>query len=572
VEEGVLPLEYIVIAIILLVAVILYGTFARRKIYNEIDRLEEWKIDILNRPVTDEISRVKGLTMSGQTEEKFEKWREEWDEIVAVKLPNLEEQLMDTEEAAEKYRFRKAKATLVETRERLEQIEKRIELMLEDINELVSSEEQNRTDIISVQEVFREAKQRLLSQNRSLGKAYPTLDAELDELKQNLKHYEQLTEEGNYLEARSVLMEIQERLAAVQDKIVVTPELIALVHTQIPAQLKELEDGTSAMASEGYVLDHLEIQDHIEQVESDLVRFESAIEKTEVQEMKTEIDSVRRSIEGLYDQLEAEVDARHLVTEKVEEIEHELFKTNSYLQDLQEETNVVQLSYRLEEQELNMIKDIELKISDMHIRFNAVREAVDGNQQAYTSLAESVLSLKEDLATIDHEMQIQKENLHMLRRDELKALDTIKDLKRKLIESRRMMKLSNLPGIPESYLDGYELAEDIIIELSERLSDVPLDIYQINEVLADAERAVEHSTEITKKLVEDAVLTERLIQFGNRYRGKHRSVDELLQKAENHFRQYEYDDALSTAEAAIEKVDPQVLQNLKNDVREPVES
>ncbi|MFP3361872.1 hypothetical protein R0K17_31695, partial [Planococcus sp. SIMBA_143] len=77
--------------------------------------------------------------------------------------------------------------------------------------------------------------------------------------------------------------------------------------------------------------------------------------------------------------------------EKVEEIEHELFKTNSYLQDLQEETNVVQLSYRLEEQELNMIKDIELKISDMHIRFNAVREAVDGNQQAYTSLAESVL-------------------------------------------------------------------------------------------------------------------------------------------------------------------------------------
>ncbi|MFP3489796.1 septation ring formation regulator EzrA, partial [Staphylococcus sp. SIMBA_130] len=88
----------------------------------------------------------------------------------------------------------------------------------------------------------------------------------------------------------------------------------------------------------------------------------------------------------------------------------------------------------------------------------------------------------------------------------------------------------------------------------------------------DAERAVEHSTEITKKLVEDAVLTERLIQFGNRYRGKHRSVDELLQKAENHFRQYEYDDALSTAEAAIEKVDPQVLQTLKNDVREPVES
>ncbi|MGA9289245.1 MAG: septation ring formation regulator EzrA, partial [Anaerobacillus sp.] len=369
---------------------------------------------------------------------------------------------------------------------------------------------------------------------------------------------------------RNVLKDIQDRLTALQEKIVVTPELSALVHTQIPSQLKELEDGTSVMESEGYVLDHLEIQEHIESVESDLVRWDSAIEKTEVNDVKVEIDAVRRSIEGLYDQLESEVDARHLVTEKVEELEHELFKTNNHLQDLQEETNVVQLSYRLEEQELKMIKEIEKKISDIHVRFSSVQEAVDGNKQAYTTLAETVLSLKEDLASIDHDMQIQKENLHMLRKDEMKALETIKELKRALIESRRMMKLSNLPGIPESYIDGYELAEDIIIELNDRLSDVPLDIYQINEVLADAERAVEHSTEVTKKLVENAMLTERLIQFGNRYRGKHRSVDELLHKAEDHFRQYEYDEALSTAEAAIEKVDPQVLQSLKDDVRQPV--
>ena len=115
--------------------------------------------------------------------------------------------------------------------------------------------------------------------------------------------------------------------------------------------------------------------------------------------MKVEIDAVRRSIEGLYDQLESEVDARHLVTEKVEELEHELFKTNNHLQDLQEETNVVQLSYRLEEQELRMIKEIEKKISDMHVRFSSVQEAVDGNKQAYTTLAETVLSLKEDLAS-----------------------------------------------------------------------------------------------------------------------------------------------------------------------------
>lgn len=564
-----LPLEYIVIAIILMIAVFIYGAYARRKIFNEIDRLEEWKIDILNRPVTDEISKVKGLVMSGQTEEKFEKWREEWDEIVAVKLPNLEEQLMDSEEAAERYRFRKAKAKLEETQHRLEHTEKRIELLLKDIDELVSSEEQNRIEITSVQEDFREAKQRLLSQNRSLGEAFPILDEEVEELREMLKNYEQLTEEGNYLEARNVLVQVQQRLEVVQEKITITPELIVLVNNQIPSQLKELEDGTSVMESEGYVLDHLEIDTKIGEISSELDNWKAAIEATEVQSLKDEIDAVRMKIEGLYDQLEAEVEARHFVTMKVEELEHEMIKTNNHLQELQEESNVVQLSYRLEEQELKAIKELEMKLSDIYVRFQAVQEAVDDNKQAYSMLAESVVSLKEDLKFVDEEMQIQKENLHMLRKDELKALDTIKELKRKLIESKRLMKLSNIPGIPVSYIESYERAEDIIVELNERLSDVPLDIYQINQVLSEAEQAVEESCESTRKLVEDSVLTERLIQYGNRYRGKYRSVDDLLLKAEDHFRNYEYEEALSTAESAIEKVDPQVLESLKEDVHVP---
>ncbi|WP_377888153.1 septation ring formation regulator EzrA [Alkalihalobacillus sp. R86527] len=563
-------MEYIVIAIILMIAVFIYGAYARRKIFNEIDRLEEWKIDILNRPVTDEISKVKGLVMSGQTEEKFEKWREEWDEIVAVKLPNLEEQLMDTEEAAERYRFRKAREKLEETQHRLEHAEKRIELLLKDIDELVSSEEQNRIEITSVQEDFREAKQRLLSQNRSLGEAFPVLDEEIEELRDMLKNYEQLTEEGNYLEAREVLVQVQDRLDVVQEKISITPEVIVLVNNQIPSQLKELEDGTSAMESEGYVLDHLEIDEKIEEVSSELEKWKTAIETTEVQSIKTEIDAVRLKIEEVYDQLENEVEARHFVTLKVEELEHEMMKTNKHLQELQEESNVVQLSYRLEEQELKAIKELELKLSDFYVRFQAVQEAVDHNKQAYSLLAESAIKLKEDLNVVDEELKVQKENLHMLRKDELRALETIKDLKRKLIESKRLMKLSNIPGIPESYLEGYERAEDIIVELNERLSDVPLDIYQINQVLSEAEHTVNESCESTRMLVEDSVLTEKLIQYGNRYRGKYRSVDDLLLKAEEHFRNYEYEEALSTAEAAIEKVDPQVLASLKEDVREPV--
>lgn len=47
--------------------------------------------------------------MTGQTEELFERWRNQWDDVVTVKLPDLEEMLFDAEEHTDRYRFKKAK-------------------------------------------------------------------------------------------------------------------------------------------------------------------------------------------------------------------------------------------------------------------------------------------------------------------------------------------------------------------------------------------------------------------------------------------------------------------------------
>lgn len=64
------------------------------------------------RPVLDEMSKVKQLNMTGQTEELFERWRQEWDELVTSKLPGIEDYLFDAEEYIDKYRFKKAKESL----------------------------------------------------------------------------------------------------------------------------------------------------------------------------------------------------------------------------------------------------------------------------------------------------------------------------------------------------------------------------------------------------------------------------------------------------------------------------
>lgn len=66
-------MEYIIGVIVILLCLYLTGYFLKKKHYKEIDRLETWKMDITDRPVLDEMSRVKKLNMTGQTEELFER-------------------------------------------------------------------------------------------------------------------------------------------------------------------------------------------------------------------------------------------------------------------------------------------------------------------------------------------------------------------------------------------------------------------------------------------------------------------------------------------------------------------
>ena len=102
-------MEYILGIIILVITLIIWGYFLKKKHFKEIDQLEAWKMEIMNRPILDELSKVKQLNMTGETEEMFERWRNEWDAIITVYMPDVEELLFDADDYVDKYRLGKSK-------------------------------------------------------------------------------------------------------------------------------------------------------------------------------------------------------------------------------------------------------------------------------------------------------------------------------------------------------------------------------------------------------------------------------------------------------------------------------
>src|SRR5699024_7530502 len=82
-EEDVRKMAYIIGCILVIIASIIVALIMRKRIYDQVDRNEEWKLDILNRDIASQLSRIKRLNLSGETQEKFETWKERWEQIVS---------------------------------------------------------------------------------------------------------------------------------------------------------------------------------------------------------------------------------------------------------------------------------------------------------------------------------------------------------------------------------------------------------------------------------------------------------------------------------------------------------
>lgn len=555
---------YILYAIIIIVVCLfIYSMWTRRKIYKEVDRLDEWKMEISNKPITDEIAKIKGLKMSGETEEKFETWRKSWDEIIAVRLPNLEEDLFDVEEYVNKYRFNKAKKLSEEIATKLQQIEDELRILLDDVNGLVKSEEKNREEISDIRKQYYEVRKNFSVHRGSFGKTATLIEERLENLYKEFPKFDEAQEAGNYLEARDLLENIKEELAKLEEIMKVVPNLLVQLESHIPSDLKNLLDGLKEMEEDGYAIEHFSIEDNIKQMEKECSEALEKLNVLEIEFVEGRLKEINESIDSMYEALETEVKSRAYVLQAIHDIQDRLEATNEQLEHLFSETEFVQHSYHITEEELRHQQQLSKNLKELIQRLMTIDTIVEEKKQSYTSIHKMLDDFNKEYDELDQQIEEATNKLSALRHDELKARDTLKQLKGKLLEAKRDVQKSNIPGLPEAIIEQINYSERALNVASESLTEVPLNM---NAVISKTEEAVAHvetAVDKIKETIELAKLAELIIQYGNRYRSYSIDVNEQLNEAELAFRQFYYEDAIELAKVAIERYEPNVMEKIK---------
>lgn len=562
-----LTMKYIVeisISIIILILIVLaVGYIYRKKLYKEVARLEAKKMELMNRPVVDELSKVKRLNMTGETEVLFERWKSNWDEIVTVKMPNIDELLFDAEEAMDKYRFNQSKSIHIKIEMLIDEIGVQIDEMLEELGELIGSEESNREQMEDVLEKHHLAKKQLIAHRHTFGKTVDKLDECLDYITKEIKAYESLTNQGDYLIARQKVLSLVEDVNILNVKFEKIPNLIVQCHTVIPNQLSDLYNGYKEMLGQGFTLDHLQVEQFHTESQEKLENLTKQLENTEVQVVEEGIEELFSQIDKMFDDLEAEVYERHYVINENERIGQLIEQLTTDHEKIFEEIEVVKNSYQLKEEDIRSTRELEKMLTELSEQFDLLTIKISEETTAYSILSAELKKIDEQLQIISEQHTEFTEHLLTLRKDELEASEQIERLSKRMNEILRTVRMSKIPGMPMEFDEYMEQAKQRVLTVRNRLEEKPLEMDTVKKELDEATDSVDYLHTKTEEYIDDAHLAEHVIQYGNRYRAHHAELRESLNKAERLFRNYNYKDALEEAAVAVEQIEPGALKKIE---------
>lgn len=556
-------MEYIVGIALIIIVVIIVALLFRKKIYDSVDRLEAWKVDIMNRNIAAELSRMKELNLTGEALEKFDKWKDRWEIIVTDELANVEISLFDSESYADKYKFKSAKASLEETEAQLEKIETDLNSILTQLNELLKTEEESRKGVEELRPTIKELELDLKENNTSYGKGSLRFKEKLEDLNKALITYDELVESGEYHQAKEIVDQIIKDLEQVKIEMAEYPDLYIACKVELPEQLKNLENGIDEMEESGYPVEQLGFKEEIKNQKIELLESVKLMESKGLEESKEVIPRIELRVQEMYDLLEKEVEARQYLEIHLSSYKESLIEFEASFIHTQEEVATLKEAYYFAADDLEKVKTIEDKFEKLKKQEVLINEQLEEKSETLSKLQAQLESAFEQLEQLKVDHQAFIEDIHMLRKDENQARENLESLRKEINTAIRKLRMNNLPGIPEFIWNQIDETENESEKVVLELSKTPLNMKAIQNALSDAELKVNETKEKIDLVIEQAYLTERVIQYANRYRSSHPSLAVSLVESEKLFKEYEYELALETAASAIESVEPGALKNIE---------
>ncbi|CYW71627.1 septation ring formation regulator EzrA [Streptococcus suis] len=551
----------IVSIVIILIIAYVACLIVRKRNDNLLVALEERKEELFNLPVNEEVETVKALHLIGQSQVSFREWNQKWVDLSLNSFADIENHIFEAEGYNNAFRFVSAKNAIDSIDSQIDLIEEDIASIRQGLMELKEQEEKNSGRVKHALNLFDSLQEAVRENPDSYGETLPELEKQLKNIEVEFSEFVMLNSSGDPIEASEILDKTEEHMIALNQIMDRIPSLIERVTKDFPEQLEDLESGYRKLVEQNYLFTEANIESQFQNIRVSIRENTALIVSFDLDAAEAENEGIQAKIDHLYKVFNREIEANKEAVKISKNLPKFLEHVVQNTQLLDEESQRLNTTYLLADSKLSRINQLKARLESIEIVVTESVEDIENPQVAYSILEErldhSLASLKE----IEEEQLVLADYLKSQELSESTARKKATLYINKLHTLKRYMEKRNLPGIPAEFLTNFFRTSDHVEALIAELDYKRINIEVVNRLLENATYDMNQLEELAYLIVQNATLTEQLLQYSNRYR----SFDESVQKAFNRSlsifeKDFDYQAAFEEISFALETVEPGVTE------------
>ncbi|NLJ32459.1 MAG: hypothetical protein GX343_01320 [Erysipelotrichaceae bacterium] len=363
-----------------------------------------------------------------------------------------------------------------------------------------------------IKRIYRENKHELELVDFSFNRIF----ARLEEL---FKQYDNALNGAYYDEAEQYLHKIRLFLSELEKALKILPLLCVKTSTLIPQKLQQIRQRYEAMEKNNIPLQHLLINQNIEQFEIVIEDVEKRLKQFETQGVDQVLNDIDRKINKIFDCMDYEIEQRDIYLSQFEASYHNVTEMErKYIRLVNMMPKIKEVYFISEEKELEL-QMIKVSIDNMSNTKRTLDNFIySSTKQPYSVLVENMRLMQDESNNTEHLIDEYMFFINSLRSDSEKAFSLIKDCFFKFKQAEMLLRDLNVESLNNQLSDKFDRGYKLIDSIYSLISVTPIDVSKVNIDTKELEELSKTLLEYIEKQVSLAHLAENAIIHLNRYR------------------------------------------------------
>lgn len=521
----------LVAIVVLVIIAYLVGVIVRKRNDSLIASLEERKQSLFGLPVNEEVEAVKNLHLIGQSQTTFREWNQKWVDLSLNSFSDIENHIFEAEDLNDSFKFISAKHEIDNVESQLNLVEEDINAIREALAVLKEQEEKNSARVKHALDLYETLQASISEKEDNFGSTMPEIEKQLKNIEAEFSQFVTLNSTGDPVEASEVLDRAEEHTIALGQISEQIPAIVAKLEDDFPDQLDDLEQGYRRLLEQNYHFAEKDIEARFQEVRDAIRANSSELVTLNLDRARDENEHIQEKIDSLYELFEREIAAHKAALKDSKIIPDYLAHAKANNEKLEHEIKRLSHKYILNDNENLSLRSFTKNLEEIEQETLPIVEVFDNQDKPFSELQ---LIFDRTLKTLDaiEEGQMQVfEHVKNIEQIESVARQSLDQYINRLHSIKRYMEKRNLPGIPQDFLSAFFTTSKQLEVLIDELSRGRIDIEAVSRLTDVATAAIANLEEATYQVVQNATLTEQLLQYSNRYRSFEPSVQSSFEHA-----------------------------------------